>query len=82
MTNEELQAIALSMLERQREKVHQQRESLLNPSPFTRPKRLELEAFLDKYPRRLKSGNQTTRLIAHSLFSDSIKRIRTISAVA
>ncbi|HDI7972479.1 TPA: hypothetical protein PO752_000768 [Escherichia coli] len=37
MTNEELQAIALSMLERQREKVHQQRESLLNPSPFTRP---------------------------------------------
>lgn len=79
MTNEELQAIALSMLERQREKVHQQRESLLNPSPFTRPKRLELEAFLDKYPRRL---NQTTRLIAHSLFSDSIKRIRTISAVA
>lgn len=31
MTNEELQAIALSMLERQREKVHQQRESLLNP---------------------------------------------------
>ncbi|EOS8624798.1 hypothetical protein ACNOY6_004657 [Escherichia coli] len=56
MTNEELQAIALSMLERQREKVHQQRESLLNPSPFTRPKRLELEAFLDKYPRRLKSG--------------------------
>ncbi|EHJ8616127.1 hypothetical protein R9K87_06245 [Escherichia coli] len=56
MTNEELQAIALSMLEHQREKVHQQRESLLNPSPFTRPKRLELEAFLDKYPRRLKSG--------------------------
>ncbi|EJI7895002.1 hypothetical protein NG229_004352 [Escherichia coli] len=56
MTNEELQAIALSMLERQREKVHQQRESLLNPSPFTRPKRLELEGFLDKYPRRLKSG--------------------------
>ncbi|ENC7919624.1 hypothetical protein ABK363_004659 [Escherichia coli] len=55
MTNEELQAIALSMLERQREKVHQQRESF-NPSPFTRPKRLELEAFLDKYPRRLKSG--------------------------
>ncbi|EHR1892054.1 hypothetical protein [Escherichia coli] len=80
MTNEELQAIALSMLERQREKVHQQRESLLNPSLFTRPKRLELEAFLDKYPRRLKSGK--TRLIAHSLFSYSIKRIRTISAVA
>ncbi|WP_032182709.1 hypothetical protein [Escherichia coli] len=55
MTNEELQAIALSIIERQREKARQKRESLLNPSPLTRPKRLALEAFLDKYPRRLKA---------------------------
>ncbi|EJN3715900.1 hypothetical protein NPX16_003986 [Escherichia coli] len=56
MTDEELQEIALSILERQREKAQRQRRLLLNPLPLTRPKQFALEAFVEKYPRRLKSG--------------------------
>ncbi|EES6853253.1 hypothetical protein FMM94_RS16440 [Escherichia coli] len=55
MTNEELQEIALSILERQREKAQRQRRLLLNPLPLTRPTRFALEDFVEKYPRRLKA---------------------------
>ncbi|EKQ6923942.1 hypothetical protein P6E23_005094 [Escherichia coli] len=55
MTDEELQEIALSILERQREKAQRQRRLLLNPLPLTRPKKFALEAFVEKYPRRLKA---------------------------
>ncbi|EEU2030150.1 hypothetical protein [Escherichia coli] len=56
MTNDELQKIALSIIERQREKALQERRLRLNPPPLTSQTQFALEAFVEKYPRRLKSA--------------------------
>ena len=56
MTDEELQKLALSILEHQREKAQQQKRLLLNSQQLTSPKKFALEAFVKKHPRQLKSG--------------------------
>ena len=55
MTEEELQTAALSLHARKTRKPCQQAKPPVSIQPDSRPERFALDAFVEKYPRRLKA---------------------------